>query len=87
MGLEQVLVDPEFRAEQLESCFQAFGGAVQVALVQAFVGDALDFDDSSDGTGFGDEAPVIDEAEYAALLGQRASFFVIPNEFSRVKHG
>ena len=70
-----------------EGCFQAFRGAIEVTLVQAFVVNALELDDGADCAGLGDETPVIDKAEYAALLGQRASFLVILDEFPHVKHG
>src|SRR5579864_1176462 len=87
MRLKEVLISAELRPAEFESRFKALCGAVQAALVQALVIDAFDFDDRADCAGLGDKAPVVNEAEYAALLSQGAGLAVILDKFSDVKHG
>src|SRR5205807_2494054 len=87
MGFKEILVNAEFRAEQSECRFQTFGGVVEGALVQTFVVNALNLDHRADCAGLGEKTAVIDETEYAALLGQGAGFLVMLDEFSQIKHG
>ena len=42
---------------------------------------------NSHSAGLGNKAVFINEAEYAALLGQSAGFLVVLDDFSKVKHG
>jgi hypothetical protein len=87
MRLKEILIDAEFRAEQSECRFQTFGSVIEVALVQAFVVDALKLDHCANRAGLRKETAVINETENAALLGQSAGFLIILDEFSEVKHG
>jgi hypothetical protein len=87
MRFKEILVDAEFRATQFEGGFEALCSAIERALVQTLVINSIDLNDCADGATLRDEAPVIDEAEYAALLGQCTGFPIVLEKFSDVKHG
>ena len=87
MGFEKILINAEFRPAQPECGFQAFRRGIERSLIQAFIINPFNFDDRAYGAALGDKAPIVDEAEYAALFGQCAGLTVVFDEFADVKHG
>src|SRR5579864_5964509 len=81
MGFEKILVNAEFRSAQSESGFQAFRRGIERSLIQAFIINPFNLDDRANGSALGDKAPIVDEAENAALLGECAGLTVVLDEF------
>src|SRR5215467_2669125 len=84
MRFKEILINAKFGTAQTESCFEALCRAVEGALVQALVFDAFHLNNRAHSATLGDKAPIINEAEYAALLGQGAGFAVILYKFANV---
>ena len=87
MCFEEVLIDAIVGPEQFERCFEPFCGYVDIAMGKTLVIDSMEPQDNSHGSGFGDEAHIVNKTEDTAMLSQRSGLFVIAEKRFDVKHG